>query len=136
MAINKVMHMITFSIPVIYKRGKADLGTRVLLPLNELLYLRVFGKSICFYGIHRKEYVLQASLADWRILLDGLPFDEVDRGVLVNVDNVAYGYTDLQQLHFGPNAEGVFCLIAGAHIQRFQRQYPHVPFRQSGNLMS
>ena len=125
----------TFSIPVIYKPSKTDPGTRVLLPLHDLLYLRVFGKSICFYGIHRKEYVLQASLADWRILLDGLPFEEVDRGVLVNVANVAFGYTDLQQLHFGPDAEDVFCMIAGAHVQRFQRQYPHVPFRQSGNLI-
>lgn len=125
----------TFSIPVIYKPSKTDPGRRVLLPLEDLLYLRVFGKVVCFYGIHRKEYVLQASLADWRILLDGLPFEEVDRGVLVNVGNVAFGYTDLQQLHFGPDADGVFCMIAGAHIQRFQRQYPHIPFRQSGSLL-
>ncbi len=135
MIVSWVMHMSTFSIPVIYKHSKADLGTRVLLPIHELLYLRVFGKLICFYGIHRKEYVLQASLADWRILLEGLPFEEVDRGVLVNVDNVAFGYTDLQQLHFGPNAEGAFCMIAGAHIQRFQRQYPHIPFHESGRLL-
>jgi hypothetical protein len=129
------MQMGAFSIPVIYKPSKTDPGTRVLLPLHDLLYLRVFGKVICFYGIHRKEYVLQASLADWRILLDGLPFEEVDRGVLVNVENVAFGYTDLQQLHFGPDAEGVFCMIAGAHIQRFQRHYPHIPFLQSGKLL-
>lgn len=126
--------METFAIPVIYKRNKADNGTRALLPLEDLLYLRVIGKRLYFYGTHRKEYYLQASLSDWRILLDGCGFEEVDRGTLVNTSQVAFIYSDLQQIHFGPEAEGVFCPIAAAHIARIQRKYPHIQICRSGAL--
>jgi hypothetical protein len=126
--------METFSIPLIYKRSKTDVGKRVLLPLEELLFLRIIGKHVYFYGTQRKEYVLQSTLSDWRILLDGVGFDEVDRGILANMRKALFIYSDLQQIHFGPEAEGVFCPIAGAHIARVQRQYPHIPIRRSGAI--
>jgi hypothetical protein len=123
-----------FSIPVIYRKHKNDLGLRVLLPVQDLLFLRVIGKHLYFYANQRKEYLLQASLSDWRILLDGFSFEEVDRGTLVNSGKVSFIYNDLQQIHFGPDAEGVFCPIAGAHIVRFRREYPHIPVQRSGIL--
>ncbi len=77
---------------------------------------------------------MHATLQDWRILLDGTGFEEVDRGVMVNTSKVRYIYSDLQQIHFGEEAEGVFCPIARVNIPRFQRYYPKVQIRKSGVL--
>ncbi len=52
-----------FSIPVIYRESKHDRGVRVLLPLDHLLYLRVIGKCIHFYGIRRKEIYFACDIA-------------------------------------------------------------------------
>ncbi|WP_083931905.1 LytTR family transcriptional regulator DNA-binding domain-containing protein [Cohnella laeviribosi] len=81
-----------------------------------------------------RKYTLHATLQDWRILLDGTGFEEVDRGVMVNTSKVRYIYSDLQQIHFGEEAEGVFCPIARVNIPRFQRYYPKVQIRKSGVL--
>jgi len=126
--------MDTFSIPVIYKKNKNDLGVRALLPVGDLLFLRVIGKYIYFYGKGRKEYYLQATFSDWRIILDGCGFDEVDRGTIVNVNNISFIYSDLQQIHFGDDADGVFCPVARAHIARLRYQNPHIPIRISGEV--
>ncbi|MBN2983994.1 MULTISPECIES: LytTR family transcriptional regulator DNA-binding domain-containing protein [Cohnella] len=123
-----------FSIPVIYKESKHDRGVRILLPLEHLLFLRVIGKCIHFYGIHRREYTLQSTLQDWRILLDGTGFEEVDRGVLANARKIDFIFSDLQQIHFGAEAEGVFCPIARVNIPRLQKYYPEVRIIKSGTL--
>jgi|GEM_PF-1013115 len=126
--------MDTFAIPVIDRKPKTNSGTRVLLPLEDLLYLRVIGKHVHFFAMHRREYSLQAALADWRILLDGFDFEEVDRGGLVNTRNISFIYSDLHQIHFGAAAEGQFCPIARDHIARIKRKYPHIVICESGNL--
>jgi len=124
--------METFALPLIYKKSKLDIGVRVLLPLEELLFLRVIRKHLYFYGVQKKEFMLQASLSDWRIILDGYDFEEVDRGTIVNARKISLIYSDLQQIHFGPEAEGVFCPIAAGHIARIHQLYPHIPVRRSG----
>jgi len=126
--------METFLIPLIYKQNKYDAGTRVLLPIENLLFIRVIGKLLYFYGIHNKEYVLQASLADWRILLRDLEFEEIDRGMIVNIRKISYIYRDLQQVHFGADAEGVFTIISQSNIPRIHRLYPHIPIYMSGSM--
>lgn len=126
--------MKTFAIPVIFRKDKNDPGVRVVVPLDQILFLRVTGKQIFFYAKHGKEYSLYASFSDWRILTDGVGFDEVDRGTLVNVRNILFIYEDLQQVHFGDEAQGLFCPIARAHIVRMQQQYPDIPIMNSGKL--
>ena len=123
-----------FAIPVIYKQNKTEKGTRVLLPLEELLYLRVIKRHLHFFSIHKKEYSLQASFSDWLILLDGFNFEEVDRGIIANFNRVTLIFSDLQQIHFGPEAEGVFCPMAVGHIARIRQKYPHIPIQRSGAL--
>ena len=78
--------------------------------------------------------MLQASFSDWRIILKGLEFEEVDRGMIVNIRKVAWIYRDLQQVHFGDEAEGIFAIISQSNIQKIHRLYPHIPIYLSGRI--
>jgi len=120
--------MEVFKIPVIWKENRTARGVRHLLPLEEILFLKIH-KSTLYFHTSTSIYELHATLDDWRILLEGFGFDEPDRGVLVNVGLIHFIYDDMRQIHFHTTNTDLFCPISSANLKRFRKRYPSLPIR-------
>jgi len=116
-----------FEIPVIWRRSRHDRGSRFMLPVEELLFIRVANRELCFYST-LGEYFLHSFLDDWRILLEDRGFDELDRGALVNMTRISYIHSELRLVHFDTDT-ATPCPISQSQLIRVKSEYPHIPIR-------
>jgi len=95
-------------IPVL-KRVDGNTFRRHFLSIDELLIVKCFKKLVLFVSATGEEYQLTSVLEEWKLLLEGFHFLEVDRGILANMEKAVLLDSDLRILHF---RDGLTCTVS------------------------
>lgn len=121
------MRLTIMQIPVL-KRVDGASFRRHLLPLDDLLIVKCYKKLILFVSSSGEEYQLTSVLEEWKVLLEGYNFLEVDRGILANMDKAVCLDTELRILHF---QNGLTCTVSVRGAKWIKQQFPHISIRES-----
>jgi len=112
-------------IPVL-KRVDGNTFRRHFLSIDELLIVKCFKKLVLFVSATGEEYQLTSVLEEWKLLLEGFHFLEVDRGILANMEKAVLLDSDLRILHF---RDGLTCTVSVRGAKLIKQQYPHILIR-------
>lgn len=112
-------------IPVL-KRVDGNSLRRHFLSIDDLLIVKCYKKLVIFVSSTGEEYQLTSVLEEWKLLLEGFDFLEVDRGILANMEKAVYLDSDFRILHF---PDGLTCTVSVRGAKLIKQQYPHILIR-------
>lgn len=106
-----------------------------MLNVEDLLFLTVDQPSVIFHTNDR-QFFLKSILEEWKIILEGFGFEDVDRGVLACMKKVRVIHIDFRRIYFDKDMKGKFCTISASKLKFFLETYPGILYLSGGQLLT
>jgi DNA-binding LytR/AlgR family response regulator len=119
--------------PVIQRNHKNDKGSRYMLSVEDVLFVSVDQTSVLFHTVDR-QFFLKSILEEWKIILEGYGFEEMDRGVLANMKKAQGIHTSLRRIYFEKDLSGAYCTISASKLKTVMELYPKIQFIKNADL--